>query len=153
MTNKKILIINGPNLNLLGKRESKIYGLNSLKDLERNMKAYSKKKKAKVSFFQSNSEGEIIDFIQKNIEKYSAIIINAGAYSHTSLAICDCLRIFQGLIYEVHISNIYNREKYRRYSYLSDISSVVICGLGFLGYEVAIDLALVNHKSIKDGYV
>ena len=67
-------------------------------------------------------------------------------FSHTLLAISDCLRSFQGLIYEVHISNIYSREKYRRYSYLSDISSIVICGLGFLGYEVAVDLALVNHK-------
>ncbi len=146
MTNKKILIINGPNLNLLGKRESKIYGTITLRTLEKTLKAYSKKKNIKLTFFQSNSEGEIINFIQKNLEVYSAIIINAGAYTHTSLAISDCLRVFQGLIYEVHISNIYKREKFRRYSYLSDISSVVICGLGFLGYEIAIDLASVNNK-------
>ena len=146
MTNKKILIINGPNLNLLGKRESKIYGTITLRTLEKTLKAYSKKKNIKLTFFQSNSEGEIINFIQKNLEVYSAIIINAGAYTHTSLAISDCLRVFQGLIYEVYISNIYKREKFRRYSYLSDISSVVICGLGFLGYEIAIDLASVNNK-------
>ena len=146
MTNKKILIINGPNLNLLGNRESKIYGAMTLRTLEKKLKAYSKKKNIKLTFFQSNSEGEIINIIQKNLEIYSAIIINAGAYTHTSLAISDCLRIFQGLIYEVHISNIYKREKFRRYSYLSDISSVVICGLGFLGYEIAIDLASVNNK-------
>ena len=89
-------------------------------------------------------EGEIINTIQKNLSKQDSIIINAGGYSHTSIAISDCLRLFQGLIYEVHISNIYSREKYRRYSYLSDISSVVICGLGFLGYEIAVDLALTT---------
>ena len=146
MTNKKILIINGPNLNLLGKREQIIYGSVTLKSLEKNLRIYSKEKKANLSFYQSNSEGDIINFIQNNIKKFSAIIINAGAYSHTSIAICDCLRIFEGLIYEVHISNIYNREKYRRYSYLSDVSSVVICGLGIIGYEIAVDLALINTK-------
>ena len=146
MTNKKILIINGPNLNLLGKREQLIYGPVTLKSLEKNLRTYSKEKKVNLSFYQSNSEGDIINFIQNNIKKFSAIIINAGAYSHTSIAICDCLRIFEGLIYEVHISNIYNREKYRRYSYLSDVSSVVICGLGIIGYEIAVDLALINTK-------
>ena len=146
MTNKKILIINGPNLNLLGKREQLIYGPVTLKSLEKNLRTYSKEKKVNLSFYQSNSEGDIINFIQNNIKKFYAIIINAGAYSHTSIAICDCLRIFEGLIYEVHISNIYNREKYRRYSYLSDVSSVVICGLGIIGYEIALDLALINTK-------
>ena len=146
MTNKKILIINGPNLNLLGKREVSIYGTETLKGLEKKLNSYVKNKKAELAFYQSNSEGEIINFIQKNISIQDVIIINAGAFSHTSLAISDCLSSFQGLIYEVHISNIYSREKYRRYSYLSDISSIVICGLGFLGYEVAVDLALVNHK-------
>ena len=146
MTNKKILIINGPNLNLLGKRESKVYGTSTLVNLENKLKGYSKKKNVKLAFFQSNSEADIINIIQKNLEKCSAIIINAGAYTHTSIAISDCLRVFEGLIYEVHISNIYAREKFRRNSYLSDISSVVICGLGFLGYELAIDLALVNNK-------
>ena len=146
MTNKKILIINGPNLNLLGKREISVYGTETLKSLEKNLNSYIKNKNAKLTFYQSNIEGEIINVIQKNLEKQDFIIINAGGYSHTSIAISDCLRLFQGLIYEVHISNIYSREQFRRYSYLSDISSIVICGLGFLGYEIAIDLALVNHK-------
>ena len=146
MNNKKIIIINGPNLNLLGNREKDIYGSKNLKDLEKSLLTYCNNKNAKLTFFHSNSEGKIIDFIQKNLELCNAIVINAGAYSHTSLAIRDCLTVFQGLIYEVHISNIYSREKFRRYSYLSDISSVVICGLGFLGYELAIDLALVNLK-------
>ena len=144
MTNKKILIINGPNLNLLGIRESHIYGKDNLETLEIRLKKYTKEKKISLVFFQSNSEGEIIDIIHKNLNKCEAIIINAGAYSHTSIAIKDSLMAFQGLIYEVHISNIYNREKFRRYSYLSDISSVVICGLGLLGYEIAIDLASDN---------
>ena len=145
MTNKKILIINGPNLNLLGKREETIYGKKTLKDLEKKLKSYVKNKNAKLVFFQSNSEGEIITFIQKNLENFYSIIINAGGYSHTSVAISDCLRSYQGLLYEVHISNIYGREKYRRYSYLSEVSSIVICGLGFLGYEIAVDLALETH--------
>ena len=146
MTNKKILIINGPNLNLLGKREVSVYGTETLKSLEKKLNSYIKNKKAKLTFYQSNIEGEIINVIQKNLEKQDFIIINAGGYSHTSIAIRDCLKLFQGLIYEVHISNIYSREKFRRYSYLSDISSVVICGLGFLGYEMALDLAITNHK-------
>ena len=144
MTNKKILIINGPNLNLLGIRESHIYGKDNLLTLKDKLKKYTKKKKINLVFFQSNSEGEIIDKIHESLNKCTAIIINAGGYSHTSIAIRDSLKAFQGLIYEVHISNIYSREKFRRYSYLSDISSVVICGLGFLGYEIAIDLALDN---------
>ena len=144
MTNKKILIINGPNLNLLGIRESHIYGKDNLLTLKDKLKKYTKKKKINLVFFQSNSEGEIIDKIHESLNKCAAIIINAGGYSHTSIAIRDSLKAFQGLIYEVHISNIYSREKFRRYSYLSDISSVVICGLGFLGYEIAIDLALDN---------
>ena len=153
MTNKKILIINGPNLNLLGIRESHIYGKDNLEKLEIRLKKYTKEKKISLVFFQSNSEGEIIDIIHKNLNKCEAIIINAGAYSHTSIAIKDSLMAFQGLIYEVHISNIYNREKFRRYSYLSDISSVVICGLGFLGYEIAIDLASINLEQEKEIYV
>ena len=153
MTNKKILIINGPNLNLLGIRESHIYGKDNLETLEIRLQKYTKEKKISLVFFQSNSEGEIIDIIHKNLYKCEAIIINAGAYSHTSIAIKDSLMAFQGLIYEVHISNIYNREKFRRYSYLSDISSVVICGLGFLGYEIAIDLASDNLEQEKEIYV
>ena len=104
------------------------------------------KKNLDITVFQSNYEGQIIDIIQEARNKKNAIIINAGGYTHTSIAILDSLRAFTGLIYEVHISNIYRREKFRRFSYLSDISSVVICGLGFLGYELAIDLALVNNK-------
>ena len=139
MTKKKILIINGPNINLLGLREKDVYGDLTYKSLEKNLATYGKKKKLDISFFQSNHEGEIVDIIQAARDKKDAIVINAAGYTHTSVAILDSLRAFTGLIYEVHISNIYNREYYRRKSYISLTSKGVICGLGILGYEIAID--------------
>ena len=139
MSNKKILIVNGPNINLLGQREKDVYGELTFKALKSKLKTYGRKKNLDISFFQSNYEGEIIDIIQAARNKKEAIIINAGGYTHTSIAILDSLRAFTGLIYEVHISNIYNREYYRRKSYISLISNGVICGLGILGYEIAID--------------
>ena len=139
MSKKKILIVNGPNINLLGQREKNVYGELTYKALKTTLIKYGRKKKLDITFFQSNYEGEIIDIIQAARNKKDAIIINAGGYTHTSIAILDSLRAFTGLIYEVHISNIYNREYYRRKSYISLISNGVICGLGILGYEIAID--------------
>ena len=139
MSKKKILIINGPNINLLGQREKNVYGELTYKELETKLIKYGRKKKLDITLFQSNYEGEIIDIIQAARSKKDAIIINAGGYTHTSIAILDSLRAFTGLIYEVHISNIYSREYYRRKSYISLISNGVICGLGILGYEIAID--------------
>ena len=139
MSKKKILIINGPNINLLGQRETNVYGKLTYQALKTKLIKYGKKKNLDITFFQSNYEGEIIDIIQAARNKKDAIIINAAAYTHTSIAILDSLRAFTGLIYEVHISNIYNREYYRRKSYISLISNGVICGLGILGYEIAID--------------
>ncbi len=144
MKKKKILLINGPNLNLLGQRESIIYGSTSFNKLNKYLKTYCLNNNCNIKLFQSNSESEIIDKIQKARNIIDGIIINAGAYTHTSIAILDALRSFQGLIYEVHISNIYNREPYRRNSYISEVSHGVICGLGVLGYEVAIDAVLYN---------
>ncbi len=144
MRKKKILIINGPNLNLLGDREACLYGKEKLKDLYVYLKKYIFKKNITITFFQSNEEGKIIENIHKARKKKEGIIINAGAYSHTSIAILDALRAYQGLIYEVHLSNIYAREKYRRISYISEVSNGVICGLGFLGYELAIDAIVYN---------
>lgn len=144
MRKKKILIINGPNLNLLGDREACLYGKEKLKDLYVYLKKYVFKKNITITFFQSNEEGKIIENIHKARKKKEGIIINAGAYSHTSIAILDALRAYQGLIYEVHLSNIYAREKYRRISYISEVSNGVICGLGFLGYELAIDAIVYN---------
>ena len=139
MSKKKILIINGPNINLIGQREKNIYGNIKLEDLSKKIKKYGIKKNCIISLFQSNEEGKIINEIQKARNKQDGIIINAAGFTHTSIAILDSLRAFTGLIYEVHISNIYNREYYRRKSYVSLISNGVICGLGILGYEIAID--------------
>ena len=144
MSNKKILIVNGPNINLLGQREKNVYGELTYKALKTTLIKYGSKKNLDISFFQSNYEGKIIDIIQEARNKKDAIIINAGGYTHTSIAILDSLRAFTGLIYEVHISNIYNREYYRRKSYISLISNGVICGVGFLGYELALDAILLN---------
>ena len=139
MSKKKILIVNGPNINLLGQREKNVYGELTYKVLKTTLMKYGRKKNLDITLFQSNYEGEIIDIIQAARNKKDAIIINAGGYTHTSIAILDSLKAFTGLIYEVHISNIYNREYYRRKSYISLISNGVICGLGILGYEIAID--------------
>ena len=142
---KKILIISGPNLNLLGEREKKIYGSLTLKDLNKRLTKYVLKKKASISFFQSNNESDIINKIHKARKTEDAIIINAAAFTHSSIAILDALKTFEGLIYEVHISNIYKREPYRRKSYISEVSKGVICGLGDLGYELAIDAILKEN--------
>ena len=142
MSKKKILIVNGPNINLLGQREKNVYGELTYKALKTTLIKYSRKKNLDTTLFQSNYEGEIIDIIQAARNKKDAIIINAGGYTHTSIAILDSLRAFTGLIYEVHISNIYNREYYRRKSYISLISNGVICGLDILGYEIAMDAVL-----------
>ena len=147
MTNKKkILVINGPNLNILGLRDKTIYGTRTYKELEKYIKEYAKSKGVYIKIFQSNSEGDIIDLIQKASGKYFGLIINAAAFSHTSIAIMDSLSVFEGLIYEVHLSNIYNREIYRRHSYISYASKGVISGLGFLGYELALDIILNSKK-------
>ena len=142
MSKKKILIVNGPNINLLGQREKNVYGELTYKSIKTTLIKYGRKKNLDITIFQSNYEGEIIDIIQAARNKKDAIIINAGGYTHTSIAILDSLRAFTGLIYEVHISNIYNREYYRRKSYISLISNGVICGLDILGYEIAMDAVL-----------
>ena len=146
MSKKKILIVNGPNINLLGQREKNVYGELTYKALKTTLIKYGIKKNLDITFFQSNYEGEMIDIIQAARSKKDAIIINAGGYTHTSVAILDSLRAFTGLIYEVHISNIYNREYYRRKSYISLISNGVICGLGILGYEIAIDAVSLKQQ-------
>ena len=146
MSKKKILIVNGPNINLLGQREKNVYGEITYKALKTILIKYGRRKNLDITFFQSNHEGEIIDIIQASRNKKDAIIINAGGFTHTSIAILDSLRAFTGLIYEVHISNIYNRENYRRKSYVSLTSNGVICGLGILGYEIAIDAVLLNNN-------
>ena len=135
----KIIIINGPNLNLLGEREKEKYGNISLKQIENDCKNFARKKKIQIAFKQSNIEGKIVDFIQESRKKYSGLIINAAAYTHTSVAIRDALMILKIPIIELHITNIYNREKFRHKSLLSKAARSIICGFGTKGYILALE--------------
>ena len=133
----KIIIINGPNLNLLGKREVDIYGKKSFED---HLIVLKKKfPNIQIDYFQSNIEGEIIDRIQSVDKSYNAILINAGGYSHTSVAILDAIKTISCQVIEVHISNIYSREKFRSHSLLSSACKAVVCGFGLQSYDLAID--------------
>lgn len=138
----KIYIINGPNLNLLGKRQVSIYGKNTIFDLEELLTREANGHP--VEFFQSNSEADIISYIQKLPEK-AKIIINAGAYTHTSIGIRDALLAIGAEFIEVHISNVFSRESFRHHSYLSDIAKGVIVGLGFESYRLALNYFLRNY--------
>ena len=134
----KILILNGPNLNMLGTRQPEIYGHINLKEIESACKALANELQVEVYFAQTNYEGELVSLIQKANGKYEGIVINAGVYSHTSVAIRDSLALFSGMIIEVHISNIYGREEFRHKSMISSISNGVIVGLGAQSYNLAI---------------
>ena len=136
---KKIIILNGPNLNLLGEREKEKYGNISLKDIEANCKEFSNKNDILLSFFQSNIEGELVEKIQEARKDQHGLIINAGGYTHTSVAIHDALKIIKIPIIELHISNIYNREDFRHKSLISKIANGVICGFGAHGYIMALE--------------
>ena len=136
---KKILVINGPNLNLLGRREPQIYGKISLEKIETNLVKYGEKLSYSIDCVQSNNEGKIIEIVQRAYEDYSGIIINAGGYTHTSIALMDALKFFSKPIIEVHMSNIYNRENFRHHSYISQVANVSICGFGAIGYEIAVN--------------
>ncbi len=133
-----IIIINGPNLNLLGSREESQYGSITYEELKKKCLDKAKEIGLKVTFYQSNVEGEIVNIIQQSIKKYDGIIINAAAFTHTSIAIRDSLTIFKKPIIELHISNIYKREDFRKKSLISDISTGGIFGLGDEGYILAI---------------
>ena len=133
----KILILNGPNLNMLGTRQPEIYGHIKLKEIESACEALANELQVEVNFAQTNYEGELVSLIQKANGKYEGIIINAGGYSHTSVAIRDSLALFSGMIIEVHISNIYGREEFRHTSMISSISNGVIVGLGAQSYNLA----------------
>ena len=133
----KILILNGPNLNMLGTRQPEIYGHINLKEIESACEALANELQVEVNFAQTNYEGELVSLIQKANGKYEGIIINAGGYSHTSVAIRDSLALFTGMIIEVHISNIYGREEFRHTSMISSISNGVIVGLGAQSYNLA----------------
>ena len=134
----KIIILNGPNLNLLGEREKEKYGNITLRDIEKNCKEFASKNNIDLTLFQSNIEGELIEEIQKARKEHHGLIINAGGYTHTSVAIHDALKILKIPIIELHITNIYNREEFRHKSLISKIAKGIICGFGTEGYIMAL---------------
>ena len=135
---KKIIILNGPNLNLLGEREKNQYGSFTLKDIEKRCTEHAKKNKIELSLFQSNIEGELVEKVQESRLTQNGLIINAGGYTHTSVAIHDALKILKIPIIELHISNIYNREDFRHKSLISKVANGIICGFGAEGYIMAL---------------
>lgn len=136
-----ILILNGPNLNLLGTREPEIYGATTLADIEANCHAHAQKAGVSIDFRQSNTEGELVDWVQQAQGTAVAIIINAAAYTHTSVALHDALKASGLPIVELHLSNVYKRESFRHKSFISSVADGVMCGFGAHGYVMAIDAA------------
>jgi 3-dehydroquinate dehydratase-2 len=136
---RRAYVLNGPNLNLLGTREPHIYGSTTFEELRNQCEAHGAKAGVEISFFQSNHEGVLVDLIQEATEKADAIILNPAGYSFHSIAILDALKIFEGPIIEVHISNIHRRDEHHRLSVTSTAATGVICGLGPQGYIAAID--------------
>jgi 3-dehydroquinate dehydratase-2 len=143
----RILVLHGPNLNLLGRREPEIYGHTTLADIHTAMESRGRAAGVQIESFQSNSEGELIDRVQAAAaEGIEFIIINPGGYSHTSVALRDALAAVSIPFIEVHLSNIHAREEFRHHSYFSAIAVGVICGLGSQGYELALDAALTRLR-------
>ena len=143
-----LLLINGPNLNLVGKREPSIYGSQTLEDIQEELLNLASELDAKLKFFQSNSEGEMIDCIQKSVGSIDGILINAGAYTHTSIALRDALLGVSIPYVEVHLSNIYSREEFRHKSFLSDKALGLVCGFGSTSYQLALQGIVSYLKSV-----
>ena len=143
-----IIIVNGPNLNLLGEREQSQYGSITFDQLKKKCTEHSKKIGINTAFFQSNIEGEIVNKIQDSRKSCDGIIINAAGYTHTSVSIRDALDVFKKPIIELHISNIYKREEFRQKSLISDVVTGIICGLGVNGYILAIN---AMQRLLEDG--
>ncbi len=142
---QQILVLHGPNLNLLGTREPEVYGRQTLDDINAHLLQIAGQAGAACSVFQSNHEGELVDRIQvAGRDKIDFIIINAAAYTHTSVALRDALAAVAIPFVEVHLSNVYKRESFRHHSYLSDTAQAVVAGLGAFGYEAALRYALSN---------
>ena len=146
--NNKIIIINGPNLNLLGEREQSQYGSTTFEQLKENCLKKSNEIGIELEFVQSNIEGELVSLIQDARKKYDGMIINAAGFTHTSVAIRDALDLFKKPIIELHISNIYKREEFRQKSLISNIVTGIICGLGSNGYILAIN---AMQELLKNG--
>ena len=135
---KTIYVLNGPNMNLLGKRQPELYGSKTLSDVKKSCSVIAHEKAFKIDLRQSNNEADLIDWIHEARKDGAGIIINPAAYSHTSIAIMDALMTFEGPVIEVHVSNIHKREKFRHQSYVSLRADGVIAGLGVRGYEFAV---------------
>ncbi|GHF27397.1 3-dehydroquinate dehydratase [Kordiimonas sediminis] len=135
---KRILVLNGPNLNMLGTREPETYGTMTLQDIEALVRAKADALDASIDWRQSNSEGELVSWIQTAGENADAIILNAAAYTHTSVAIHDAIAAIQIPVVEVHLSNVFAREEFRHHSFISDVAVGVICGFGADGYVLAL---------------
>ena len=146
----RLLVINGPNLNMLGVREPDKYGSLTLSDIEDRVREYCKQLDVEVEFFQSNEEGKIVEKIQSAYRRMDGIVINAGAFTHTSIAIRDALLAVAIPFVEVHISNIFAREHFRHNSYLSDIAAGVISGLGWKGYLYAVDFLVDKLRNGRE---
>ena len=136
---KPVFILNGPNLNMLGKREPEIYGAQTLDDIARLCQSKAEVLGLAIDFRQTNHEGELVSQVQEARENACAIILNAAAYTHTSIAVHDALKMADIPIIEVHLSNVYKREEFRHKSYVSGVAQGVICGFGAQGYELALD--------------
>lgn len=146
----KILVINGPNLNMLGVREPAVYGRATLGDVEKLCRRHARPLGLALDFRQSNIEGELVAWIQESRKDHAGIIINAGAYTHTSIAILDALQTAELPVIEVHLSNIYRREEFRHHSYVSLAARAVICGLGPTGYRLALEAMAEILQTTKD---
>ena len=148
-----VLVLNGPNLNLLGTREPGVYGVTTLADIERDCRAAGKKLGLAIDFRQSNQEGTLVDWIQEAMHAAEGIVINPGAYTHTSVAIHDAIRAVGLPVIEVHLSNIFAREGFRHHSYVSPVVAGTICGFGAQGYVLALEamqgLTADNKKTSK----
>ena len=145
-TEPQILLLNGPNLNMLGQREPEIYGADTLADIEQRCREHADSIGLALNFRQSNHEGELVTWIQDANGVCDGIVINAGAYTHTSVALLDALALLDCPIIELHLSNVFARENFRRHSYISPVATGVICGLGAYGYILALDAV----KSLLD---
>jgi 3-dehydroquinate dehydratase II len=148
----RIMILNGPNLNLLGVREPHIYGTTTLSEIEASCAELVKAVGGSLAFHQSNHEGQLVDWIQSARQTADAIIINPAAYSFTSIAVLDALKAFEGPIIEVHISNIHARDEHHRHSKLSGAVKAVICGLGPYGYIVAVQAMAHMLGALPEGF-
>ena len=144
----KVLVLNGPNLNLLGTREPDVYGAETLADIEAKCRARATALGLELEFRQTNTEGELVDWVQQARETSDLLIVNAGAYTHTSVALLDALKAVGLPVIEVHLSNIHQREEFRHHSYVSKAATGMICGFGGFGYEMALESAqrLLNKK-------